>query len=77
MGGQNFRVAVRMRPLIEREIRTGAPTVMHLVPINSMPHPPQLGDRVGLTRDGPGVGHLTLSTCKSKVWISKQKEGTE
>ena len=32
-------------------------------PINCMPHPPQLGDRVGLTRGfdkkyGPGVGHL-------------------
>lgn len=25
--GQNFRVAVRVRPLIEREMRTGAPTV--------------------------------------------------
>ena len=34
-------------------------------PINCMPHPPQLGDRVGLTRGfdkkyGPGVGHFDL-----------------
>jgi hypothetical protein len=25
--GENFKVAVRVRPLIEREIRTGAPQV--------------------------------------------------
>ena len=37
---------------------------MYNAPINCMPRPPQLGDRVGLTRGfdkkyGPGVGHLT------------------
>lgn len=26
-GGENFKVAVRVRPLIERELRTGAPQV--------------------------------------------------
>lgn len=26
-GGENFKVAVRVRPLIEREIRSGAPQV--------------------------------------------------